>query len=263
MIDSHTHIFEEGFSEDLPEVLARACRAGVSHMVLPNIDLTSLDRLHSLHQNYPKQTSIAIGLHPSSVAHDYREQLEKLYHHVASLAPHSLVAIGEVGLDYYWDRTFYHEQQQALREQIGWALEYNLPLILHTRSAHTEMLELLSSYLSDKRLRGVFHSFTGTPEELEQLLSFSPNFYVGINGVVTFKKSILRDFIATIPLDRLLLETDAPYLAPVPHRGKRNEPAFLKNVRDEVARAYGVTPEVIDRQTSENAQRLFSLSLTL
>ena len=258
MIDSHTHIFEPEFDEDRREVLERACRAGVEHLILPNIDEESLPRLLQTHEDFPLNTSIAIGLHPTSVRQDFSSQLEVIHEAVRNYRS-KVVAIGEVGLDFYWDRSFIREQEEALRTQVEWTIEEDLPLILHTRSAHREMLDLLAAYRGEARLRGVFHSFTGSEEELEELIAFSPSFMIGINGVVTFKKSTLREYIARIPLDRLLLETDAPYLAPVPHRGKRNEPSFLPNVLAEVARAFGLFPAQLEEAISANSRQLFVL----
>lgn len=258
MIDSHTHIFEPEFDEDRREVLERACGAGVEHLILPNIDVESLPHLLQTHEDFPHNTSIAIGLHPTSVGQDFASQLEVIREAVRNYRS-KVVAIGEVGLDFYWDRTFVREQEDALRIQVEWAIEEDLPLILHTRSAHREMLDLLSAYCGEARLRGVFHSFTGCEEELEELIAFSPRFMIGINGVVTFKKSTLREYIARIPLDRLLLETDAPYLAPVPHRGKRNEPSFLPNILAEVARAFGLFPAQLEEAISANSRQLFAL----
>lgn len=258
MIDSHTHIFEPEFDEDRREVLERASEAGVEHLILPNIDVESLPHLLKTHEDFPLNTSIAIGLHPTSVGQDFASQLEVIHEAVHNYRS-KVVAIGEVGLDFYWDRTFVREQEEALRLQVEWAIEEDLPLILHTRSAHREMLELLSAYCGEARLRGVFHSFTGSEEELEELIAFSPRFMIGINGVVTFKKSTLREYIARIPLDRLLLETDAPYLAPVPHRGKRNEPAFLPETLAEVARAFGIFSRQLEEAISANSRQLFGL----
>ena len=258
MIDSHTHIFEPEFDEDRREVLERASRAGVEHLILPNIDVDSLPRLLQTHEAFPHNTSIAIGLHPTSVGEDFPSQLEVIHEAVRNYRS-KVVAIGEIGLDFYWDRSFIREQEEALRTQVEWAIEEDLPLILHTRSAHREMLDLLSAYRGEVRLRGVFHSFTGSEEELEELIAFSPSFMIGINGVVTFKKSMLREYIARIPLDRLLLETDAPYLAPVPHRGKRNEPSFLPETLAEVARAFGLFPAQLEEAISANSRQLFAL----
>lgn len=258
MIDSHTHIFEPEFDEDRREVLERACGAGVEHLILPNIDVESLPRLLKTHEDFPHNTSIAIGLHPTSVGEDFPSQLEVIHEAVRKYRS-KVVAIGEVGLDFYWDRSFVREQEEVLRTQVEWAIEEDLPLILHTRSAHREMLDLLSAYRGEERLRGVFHSFTGSEEELEELIAFSPSFMIGINGVVTFKKSTLREYIARIPLDRILLETDAPYLAPVPHRGKRNEPSFLPETLAEVARAFGLFPAQLEEAISANSRQLFAL----
>ena len=177
----------------------------------------------------------------------------------ALLDRHSFIAIGEVGLDLYWDKTYKNEQLAVLEEQIVWALERDLPLVIHSREAFTELYNLFSHY-KDTPIRGVFHSFTGTADEAHSLLEF-PGFMLGINGVVTFKKSTLPDILPEVPLSRLVVETDSPYLAPTPFRGKRNESAYVLRVVDKLAEIYGMTPREVSSQTSFNASRLFGLSL--
>ncbi len=251
--DAHTHIFETTFDEDRDEMMLRAIQNGVCRMLLPNIDLTTLPALYATHARYSEVTDIAIGIHPTSIRQSYKEEIEEIDRQLA-LHP-QVVAVGEIGLDYYWDKTFYTEQQEALHAQIALALRYHLPVVLHTREAHNEMTEIIATY-DGTDLRGVFHSFTGSETELQELLRFE-RFYIGINGVATFKKSSLREFIAQIPLERLLIETDAPYLAPTPHRGKRNEPAFLTHTLEEIAKAYGTSTATIADATYNNYFALF------
>ncbi|MBB6275833.1 TatD family hydrolase [Porphyromonas circumdentaria] len=252
--DSHTHIFDEAFDLDGDEMVSRALSRGVEKMLLPNIDLDTLSALWATHSRFPDLTDIAIGIHPTSITSSYKEDVQKIALQLKE-GLHGCVAIGEIGLDYYWDKTFYTEQQKALHLQIELALEHCLPIVLHTREAHKEMLQCIASY-DETSLKGVFHSFTGTEEELKELLSFE-RFYIGINGVVTFKKSPLREFIAQIPLERLLVETDAPYLAPTPYRGKRNEPSYIINTLQEIAHAYQKPLEEIAEATYSNYLRLF------
>ncbi len=254
LVDSHTHIFDEAFDEDREEVVSRACQADVQRMLLPNIDSSTLSALIDTHQKFPLHTDIAIGLHPTSVQENWSDELKTIEDSIKKYQQ-EIKAIGEIGLDYYWDKTFYEEQKEVLQQQIDLALHYKKPIILHTREAHREMVEMITQY-QDTEIKGVFHSFTGSEEELLELLNFD-RFYIGINGVVTFKNSTLRDFIKHIPLNRLLLETDAPYLAPVPKRGKRNEPSFLKHTLGELARVFDVSEEELAEQTWKNYEQLF------
>ena len=241
LIDSHTHIYDEAFDEDQEAMLQRALEAGVRQMVLPNVDQVSWERMLRLVESHP-------------VGADYEPLLTYLEE---QLAHHSVYAIGEIGLDFYWDRTYEAEQVEVFRRQLGWTDRYSLPVILHVRDAFARAFETLRA-VALPELRGVFHSFTGTEEELEEALSFE-HFYIGINGVVTFKNSSLKDYITRIPLDRLLLETDAPYLSPVPKRGKRNEPSHLIHTAQFVADCYGIDLDTLTEVTSQNARRLFAL----
>jgi len=254
LIDSHTHIYDEAFDEDQEAMLQRALEAGVRQMVLPNVDQVSWERMLRLVESHPDYLYPTIGLHPTSVGADYEALLTYLEE---QLAHHSVYAIGEIGLDFYWDRTYEAEQVEAFRRQLGWADRYSLPVILHVRDAFARAFETLRA-VALPELRGVFHSFTGTEEELEEALSFE-HFYIGINGVVTFKNSSLKEYVADIPLNRLVVETDAPYLAPVPKRGRRNEPAFLPYTASFVASCYQISDEELSARTSENARRLFAL----
>ncbi|WP_329903972.1 TatD family hydrolase [Porphyromonas pogonae] len=254
MIDSHTHIYEPEFDDDRADVIIRARQAGVSHLILPNIDVESLPRILSLHSQYPHYTSLALGLHPTSVKSDYESKLQEIKN---ALMQTHVVAIGEIGIDLYWDKTFISQQKDALVTQLRWAQDMDLPVILHVRDAFKEVFECIDEVGSDK-LRGVFHSFTGDEDALKTIIGL-PTFMIGINGVVTFKNSHLKNIIHTISLDRLLIETDAPYLSPVPKRGKRNEPAFLIYTLEFISNLYGKAVNDIKNITTANAVRLFSL----
>lgn len=255
MIDTHSHIFEPEFSEDLPEVVARAREVGVTHIFMPNIDDTTVDAMLGVCSRYPGYCYPMLGFHPTSVD---AESLHKVRRMKELLTKgHPYIAIGEVGLDLYWDKTYLEEQQQVLEEQIQWALEWDLPLVIHCREAFPELFQVLRPY-RDTELRGVFHSFTGSMAEAEELVGFR-NFLVGINGVVTFKKSTLSESLKVVPLTRLVLETDSPYLAPVPFRGKRNETSYVKRVAVKLAELYGTEIGEVERLTTENALKLFKI----
>lgn len=256
LIDSHTHIYAEEFDEDFDAMLSRAEEAGVRQFVLPNTDVESWGRMLPLCAQYPDRLFPTLGLHPTYVKEDYQQQLAFLE---AQLPTTKVYAIGEIGLDYYWDTTYQAEQIDAFERQLRLAESLDLPVILHIRNAFADAFAVLRR-LNLPHLRGVFHSFTGTREELEEALTFS-NFYIGINGVLTFKNSSLKDYITLVPQERLLVETDAPYLAPVPKRGKRNEPAFLPHTASFLASCYQLGDEELARITSDNARRLFQLPL--
>ena len=257
IIDTHSHLFVEEFNEDRSDVMRRAREAGVQHVLMPNIDLNTVEPMLSVCEAYPGFCYPMIGLHPTEVNADYRQSLDALKEVFVS-HPQSFIAIGEVGLDLYWDKTYKQEQLVVLEEQIGWALEYDLPLVIHSREAFPELYALFSHY-KDTPIRGVFHSFTGTAEEAQSLLEF-PGFLLGINGVVTFKKSTLPEALREVPLSRLVVETDSPYLAPTPYRGKRNESAYIVRVVERLAELYSCSPEVVAEQTFANAANLFRLS---
>lgn len=254
IIDTHSHLFTEEFKDDLPRVMARAKAAGVEHIYMPNIDNSTVEDLLRVCRTYEGYCSPMIGLHPTSVGGGYRAELLSMKRWLTEPS-HPFVAIGEVGLDLYWDRSYRREQEEALREQIGWALEYDLPLVLHCRAAIDELLAVMKEY-EHAPLRGIFHSFTGTLKEAERLLEYE-NFMLGINGVLTFRRSELSEVLPSLPIDRLVVETDSPYLAPVPHRGKRNESAYIKFTLERMAELYGVSVEEMAEVTSRNAKNLF------
>lgn len=255
LVDSHSHLFLDEFRDDLPQVIARAQAAGVTHIFMPNIDSTTVEPMLRVCEEYKGYCFPMIGLHPTSVDAGYKEELAVVAEHLAM--PDNYVAIGEIGIDLYWDRTFLKEQLLAFEQQVQWALEYGLPVVIHCREAFDYIYNVLEPYKSSP-LRGIFHSFTGTLEEAHRLLEFA-GFYIGINGVVTFKKSDLPEVLLGVPLNRIVLETDSPYLTPVPNRGKRNESANVKDTLLKVAGIYGKQPEEVACITSENALKVFGM----
>ena len=255
MIDTHSHLFAEEFTEDLPAVIERAKAAGVSKVLMPNIDDTTIEAMLSVCTAYQGYCFPMIGFHPTSVDADSLFRIHEMKKIFSD--GHPFIAIGEVGMDLYWDKTFLNEQLYVFEKQIEWALEYRLPIVIHSREAFDYIYDILKPYKTSS-LRGIFHSFTGTREEAFRMLEFS-NFFIGINGVVTFKKSGLPEVLQNIPLERIVLETDSPYLTPVPNRGKRNESANVKDTLLKVAEIYGNSPEEIGRITSENALKVFGM----
>ena len=252
VIDTHTHLDAEEFNEDRAEAFARAREAGVGKVFLPAIDVKITHAVLALSREYPGYAYPMIGLHPEEVKADWKEQLAEL----RKMQISDFIAIGEIGLDYYWSREFEHEQLEAFEEQVKWAIETRLPLMIHCRKAQNEMVHLLRQYQKDLP-GGVFHCFTGNQKEAEELLSFD-NFVLGIGGVSTFKSSHLReDLPAVVPMNRIVLETDSPYMAPVPYRGKRNESAFVVEVLKTLAKAYNVSEEEFAEQTNKNVESVF------
>ena len=259
MIDTHTHLDGEEFREDLPEVISRAREAGITQVFVPAIDLKSCDTVLSLCHQYPDYARPMLGLHPEEVRSDWREVLSKIKEKIIrGKEPPNILAIGEVGLDYYWSREYEREQIEAFEEQVRWSVEMRLPLMIHCRKAQNEMVSLLKHYKDDLP-GGVFHCFTGNEREALELLQFD-RFVLGIGGVLTFKKSHLPEVLPqVVPLSRIVLETDSPYMAPVPHRGKRNEPAYVVEVARRLAEAYGVSLEEISTVTDANVKRVFGV----
>lgn len=255
LVDSHSHLFLEEFAGDLPQVMARAREAGVTHIFMPNIDSTTIGPMLRVCREYAGYCYPMMGLHPTSVNAGYEKELEIVSRELAS--PNGYVAIGEIGMDLYWDKSFRREQERALDKQIGWALEYGLPVVLHCREAFDPIYNVLKPYRQTP-LKGIFHSFAGTLEEASGIMEF-PGFRIGINGLVTFKKSALPEVLKEIPLERIVLETDSPYLTPVPNRGKRNESAYIKDTLMKVAEVYGIPPEKVAQITSDNALKVFGM----
>lgn len=256
MIDTHSHLFVEEFVDDLPQVIARAQEIGISKVLMPNIDDTTVEAMLEVCRQYPGYCYPMLGFHPTSVDNQSMEKVKQMKNCLSE--GHPYVAIGEVGIDLYWDKTYLKEQQAVLDEQIQWALEWDLPLVIHCRDAFPELFEVIRPY-KDTRLSGVFHSFTGTVDEAMELMDYR-RFMVGINGVVTYKKSTLPDALKVVPLERLVLETDSPYLPPVPFRGKRNESSYLKRVALKLSELYEMEIGDIERKTTENALKVFKIS---
>ncbi|MCL1937399.1 MAG: TatD family hydrolase [Candidatus Azobacteroides sp.] len=256
LIDTHTHIFAPEFDSDIENVIQRACNEGIIALCLPNIDLESISRLNALCSRYPKICFPMMGLHPTSIGVRYLQDLKVIR---KELEKGKYKAIGEIGIDLYWDKTYQKEQIEAFEEQLRWSIEYDLPVSIHSREAFPQVLESIHK-INASRLRGVFHSFGGSRDELEETLQCS-RFMFGINGIVTYKKASFCDYLPLAPIDRILLETDAPYLSPVPFRGKRNEPAYLIPILRKVAEIYGLSLETVAEKTTENARRLFGIAL--
>ena len=255
-IDTHTHLFGEAFDEDRSEVVQKAMNAGVEKMLLPNIDVASIEKVFELAQLFPTNCYPMMGLHPGSVGANYKADLEQIK---AALFSNTCIAVGEIGMDLYWDKTFVWEQADAFRTQIGWAKELKLPIVIHARDAFEEIFEIVDE-LNDDRLTGVFHCFTGNEQQAKHILNYG-GFKLGIGGVVTYKKSELPEVLKNISLKELILETDSPYLPPVPYRGKRNESRYLLHVAEKLADIYQIPLKVIADQTTKNALELFNLSL--
>jgi len=271
-IDTHCHLDGEEFSEDRSAVVLRAREAGCTRIFLPAIDLKSCHTVLDTCASYPGYCYPMLGLHPEEVRGDWREQLTAIRQLIETNRQQPMsnvqrsmfnaqcpIAIGEVGLDYYWSREYAQEQLLAFEEQVRWSVETRLPLMIHCRKAQNELLSILKRYAHDLP-GGVFHCFTGNEQEARQLLEFD-RFVLGIGGVLTFKKSHLPEVLpACVPLERIVLETDAPYMAPVPHRGQRNEPAFVAEVLQRLAEAYGISADEMARRTNANVERVFGLS---
>lgn len=256
-IDTHTHIDGTEFDADRAEVISRAKAAGVTKMFVPAIDLKSVDTVLRVCRDNSGFAYPMIGLHPEEVKEDWQEQLHAMRQMLQD--SHPFIAIGEVGLDYYWSREYADEQLEAFEEQVKWSIETRLPLMIHCRKAQNEMVALLRKY-KDQLPGGVFHCFTGNVHEAEELMTI-PRFVLGIGGVSTFKSSHLReDLPAAVPLDRIVLETDSPYMAPVPLRGQRNESAFLPHVIKTLAASYGVSEDEVAQTTTRTALAVFPLA---
>lgn len=256
LIDTHTHLYSEEFDEDREEVLFRARKAGVSTFLLPAIDSQSTQRQQQMAKTHQDCCYEMAGLHPTSVTAEYDAELS----HVRALLeehPGYYKAIGEIGLDLYWDRTFEDQQKEVLKTQMRWAEELSLPVALHVRKAHNELFGLLRD-LNRTSYHGVMHCFGGSIQEARKALELG--FHIGVGGVVTFKNATLADVVAEVPLERIVLETDAPYLAPVPYRGKRNESTYLVEIAQKIADIKHLPIETVAETTSHNAKKLFNLA---
>lgn len=252
-IDTHIHLDVEDYQEDLPEVIARAKEAGAAKIFVPAVDLFSVDRILDICSRYPGYLYPMIGLHPEEVRTDYTTILAAMKQRLDK--PHSFIAIGEVGLDFYWSREFEKKQLEAFEQQVCWSIEYQLPLMIHCRKGQNEMIHILKHY--ERELPGgVFHCFTGNEKEAADFLRFD-KFVLGIGGVLTFKKSHLPEVITSVPLSRIVLETDGPYMAPVPMRGKRNESSYICYIVERLAEVYQMETDAIATETTKNANRIF------
>ena len=264
-IDTHAHLDGEEFKEDLPQTIQRAKDAGVGAILVPGIDESSIASVMDVCRQYPSYCYPMIGLQPEEVREDWervldvmQQALESSRQTLAADAPLRYIAVGECGLDFYWSREFEQQQLKAFERQVEWSVQYQLPLMIHCRKAQNELLHIMKPYEKDLP-GGVFHCFTGNQKEAEAYLRFD-RFCLGVGGVSTFKSSHLReDLPAAVPLNRIVLETDSPYMAPVPHRGKRNESAYVADVRQTLAQAYGVSADEVAQVTNQNVEKLFGV----
>ena len=251
IIDTHTHLYLDDFSADIDEVIKRAKKEGVERFYLPAIDSSETGNLLSLEMKYPGVCFAMMGLHPCSVKENYREELELVY---AWLQKRKFAAVGETGLDFYWDKTFTDQQYESFHQQVEWALQFDLPVVLHTRNAMQQAIDVIKEY-AGKNLRGIFHCFSGTLQNALDIID--TGFYLGIGGVITYKNAGLAEVIKEIDLKHIVLETDAPYLTPVPYRGKRNESAYLKYVVQKIAEVKNISEEEVGEITTANAEYIF------
>ena len=253
IIDTHTHLYLKQFNEDIDLVIKRSKEIGVNKFIFPAIDSSHFDSMHDLKNKYPGSIYLMSGLHPVDVKENYKEELEFV---VSSLESYSYVAIGEIGIDLYWDKTYLKQQQEAFTFQIQLAIKHDLPIVIHCREAFDEIFEILDKENCEK-LRGVFHCFTGTLEQAKRAIDLG--FVLGIGGVVTFKNGGIDKFLNRIDLKHIVLETDAPYLAPVPFRGKRNESSYITYIIDKLSEIYGLPIKEIASVTTKNAEKVFAL----
>ena len=253
IIDTHTHLYLKQFKDDIDKVIQRSIDKGINKFIFPAIDSTHFDDMHDLKNKYPGSIYLMSGLHPVDVKENFKEELEFV---VNSLKSHSYVAIGEIGIDLYWDKTHLKQQQEAFEFQIRLAIKNDLPIVIHCREAFDEIFEILDKENCDK-LRGVFHCFTGTLEQANRAIQLG--FKLGIGGVVTFKNGGIDKFLNRIDLNHIVVETDSPYLAPVPYRGKRNESSYITYVIDKLSEIYGLPIKEIASVTTKNAEKVFAL----
>lgn len=250
--DTHAHLYSEEFNEDRDAMIKKALDEGISRFFLPNVDVRSIAPMMQLVEKYPDHCFPMMGLHPCSVESDYRQKLKVIE---KWLSDEKFYAVGEIGLDYYWSKAYVKEQKDAFLIQASWAMELGLPVVIHSRDSFDEIAELLQPLKTDK-LRGVFHCFTGNESQVKKAIDLG--FYLGIGGVVTFKNSGLDKVMEGIEMEHVLLETDAPYLAPVPHRGKRNEAGYLKLVAQKIAELKKMSPDEVAAITTKNSKKLFN-----
>lgn len=254
MIDTHTHLYFPEYGKEIDDVMQRCAQNGISHFILPNVDEESLPQMKDFHSRYPDITSMAIGLHPTEVKSDWQKVIEKVEDELKS---GHYVAVGEIGMDLYWDKTYKSSQIEAFEKQLLLAEQYKLPVIIHCRDALKETLEVIEKIKPTVPI--VFHSFTNGPREVKEIRKIC-NPYFGINGVVTYKNAPeLREALKEVGIDHIVLETDSPYLTPVPHRGKRNESTYISFVRDKIAETLGLTKEETEQLTDRNARSIFEI----
>jgi TatD DNase family protein len=252
LTDTHTHLYAEQFNSDISTVIKSCVDKGIERLFLPNIDSTSIDAMMALGKKYPNNCFPMMGLHPTSVKENYKEELSLVEEW---LKKEKFCAIGEIGIDLYWDKSLLKEQQDAFRYQIGLAKKHNLPFVIHCRDSFDEIFEIMDE-MNDDKMRGIFHCFTGNIEQANHIINYG-NFKIGIGGVVTFKNSGLDKTVEQIDLEHLVLETDSPYLAPAPYRGKRNESSFLYEIAEKVADIYNLPIEDIAKITTQNSKEIF------
>lgn len=255
-IDTHTHLFSDAFDEDREIILQRAIDAGVTKLLLPNIDISSINSMHALSAKYPHNCFSMMGLHPGYIKEDWKNQLTIIEKYLFS---NNYVAVGEIGMDLYWDKTFVKEQAEAFAIQVKWAKELKLPIVIHARDAFQEIFDIIDE-LIDENLSGVFHCFTGNLEQANHILNYK-NFKLGIGGVLTYKKADLDKVLQNIGIEHLVLETDSPYLAPTPYRGKRNESSYIIHIAEKLADVYSLTLKEVAEKTTKNALEIFKLGV--
>lgn len=251
LIDTHAHIYLPEFDSDREELLKRAAEKGITHILMPAIDTATHQSMLAVAAQWP-QCQAMMGVHPCSIKENYKDELNVVETY---LQDQKFTAVGEIGLDFYWDVTFKQQQYEAFEMQIEWAIQYNLPIVIHSRNALAECIDVVSNF---PNAQGVFHCFSGTAEQAQRIMELG--FYLGIGGVVTYKKAGLDNVLKAVGLEAVVLETDAPYLTPVPHRGKRNEPSYIPLIAAKVAEALNLPIELIATISTQNASKLFKLS---
>jgi TatD DNase family protein len=254
LTDTHAHLYVDEFADDISAIMQASFDAGVERIFLPNIDVESIDSLKKLSEKYPKNCFPMMGLHPCSVKENYIENLIQIE---KELFANKYIAVGEIGIDLYWDKSFLAQQQQAFITQVNWAKELQLPIVIHNRNSFDACFELMDK-LNDDKLKGIFHCFNGTLEQAQKIIDYG-GFKLGIGGVLTFKNSGLDEVISSIDLKHLVLETDSPYLAPVPHRGKRNQSAYIRLVAEKLSNIFALPLEEIAAQTTQNSKDVFGI----
>jgi TatD DNase family protein len=257
LIDTHAHLYVNDYFEDLTQVVQRSKQKHVEKVILPNIDVSTIQLLKNVVRDHPTFFQPMMGLHPTSVKQDYKEQLDLIYKELDS--NNDYVAIGEIGIDLYWDTTFIKEQTEVFETQLKWSIEKDLPVSIHSRNSYQEIISSLRR-TGHEKLRGVFHSFSGNLSDLNELLKFE-KFYFGINGIVTFKNSTLREVLKHCPIEKIVLETDSPYLSPAPYRGKRNEPMCLEQINKALSDIYGIDSAEMAQISKTNAKLLFDINI--